>query len=240
MKKNSNFFTIIVLLSSTIFVCIFILLPYYKHSGRQLYTDKKITTTVQSKPTLTIDDYNNWETYESPVHPFSFQHPPLKDYEIYEESGPGFTPGTLGSSLKKTSHPTGLAFNVYVFYTQEFTTIGNRFGDVDAFENGFQYGGVKEVARLSREVNLQKLTQFPDKQVGELVAFNYANGTGYGFTVTDWLKIGFKVNGESKSGMAIKKPLTVVYVTNGQDIYRIGYPTDSIGGQVFSTFKFTK
>lgn len=191
---------------------------------------------VVPSPTNTQD----WVTYQSPIHKFSFQYPQSQDYEIFEDGGMGFTPGKFGSSLSKKTSPGGTIFTVDVFYTPEWTTMGNLYGDVDALEKGFRDGGVVEVARLSREVNLQKEKNIPNKQVGELKTFKFYNGTGYGFTVTGSLNWCFNVNYNCGSGRVVGNSLTVVFVTNGKDIYRIEFPVKSLGEQIFPTFRFTE
>jgi len=191
---------------------------------------------VQPTPIKT----QGWETYQSPIHKFSFQYPQSQDYEIFEDGGMGFTPGKFGSSLSKKSSPGGTIFTVDVFYTPEWTTVGNAYGDVDALEKGFKAGGVEEVAKLSREVNLQKEKNIPNKQVDEMTTFRFYNGTGYGFTVTGSLNWCFNVSYNCGSGRVVESPLTIVYVTNGRDIYRIEFPVNSLGDQIFSTFKFTE
>ena len=181
-----------------------------------------------------------WKTYQSPIHKFSFRYPQSQDYEISEDGGMDFTPGKFGSSLNKKSLPGGSIFTVDVFYTPEWTTLGNDYGDVDALKKGFKAGGVDEVAKLSREVNLQKEKNIPNKQVGEMTTFLFYNGTGYGFTVTGSLNWCFNVNYSCGSGKVVESPLTIVYVTNGKDIYRIEFPVNSLGEQIFSTFRFTE
>ncbi len=219
-------------------VLIVIVVAVVAVSGYFAFVKKSELITQEPTPTPTTQDKTaNWKTYPSPIHNFSFQYPLSQGFEISEDGGMGFTPGKFGSSLNSSS---GSIFTVDVFYTPEFTTLGNIYGDVDALEKGFKTGGVEEIAKLSREVNLQKETNSPNKQVGEIESFHFYNGTGYGFTVTDTFKICFNIGYTCESGGVVDSPLTVVYVTNGQDIYVIKFPVGSLGDQILSTFKLTK
>ena len=208
--------------------------------GYFVFVKKSGPIVQQRTPTPTTQDkIANWKTHHSPIHNFSFQYPQSQDFSISdsEDEGLGSALGKFGSSLDSSS---GSIFTVNVFYTPEWTTLGNAYGDVDALEKGFKTGGVEAVAKLSREVNLQKETNSPNKQVGKIESFHFYNGSGYGFTVTDTFMICYNVGYKCESGWVVKSPLTVVYVTNGQDIYSIKFPVGSLGGQILSTFKFTK
>jgi hypothetical protein len=215
------------------------LVGYSMFYNQKSKTPKEITPDKLINNTGNNTDRSSWATYHSPDHNFSFAYPSERDWLVEENAGHGGALGQFGSAIIGKGANTGEYFVVDVLYTPEWTTVGNRYGDVDSLEEGYRSGGVEKVASLSRQVNLQKKENFPDKQVGELKAFQYENGKGYGFTVTGSFAMCFNVNLNCSSGKVLNLPTTIVYVTNGQDIYKIEFPTSSLGGEIFTTFRFT-
>lgn len=187
------------------------------------------------------DITRSWKTYENPVQHFSFKYPQSDNYVVRAADALSENPEEFGSILVNTDSKGGPLFNVQVIYTPKWSTIGNAYGDVDALEKGFKENGVEEVAKISREINLQKEKNFSKKAVSGVKTYSYGNGTGYGFTVTSTFKECFNTERACGSGWAIQNAeIHAVYVTNGSDIYLITFPVDSAGEQIFSTFKMAE
>ena len=130
-------------------------------------------------------------------------------------------------------------FVVSAYYTSKDNDLAD-YRERDAIEKGFRTGGVKEIAKLSRARDLKDCdAQY--KEISELKAFQFKNGTGYGYIRTGDFYNGFINNYyDFESGKRIYIPQAIVYVAHGNDIYMVVFQVDSIGEQIFSTFRFNE
>lgn len=246
-QKSNNWLTISIVLIAVLALgaASFFAYQYYQLKNSQPIIPPEpypIETKPTPKPTNTIStasaDISSWITYTNPYHKFAFMYPNDLAFEVSEDIGHDPEPGQYGAFVFRNTPPAGEQFNVHVIYTTEWTIIGNLYGDVDVLEAALKSGGIQQVAKLSRDVNLKPRPLFPNKQVGELEEFKYADQTGYGFNVTKTFSRCFNVDHECRSGEVINTPTTFVYVTNGTDVYLIRFENDSIGDQILPTFRF--
>ncbi|MDD5710797.1 MAG: hypothetical protein PHV43_01705 [Candidatus Colwellbacteria bacterium] len=99
-------------------------------------------------------------------------------------------------------------------------------GDASALSKAFSEGGIRGVANTSRETNLGDYNpNIENDFVGALREFNISSGEAWGFEVGGDFTYGFV---STADGTIIETRSYVVFVSNGQSVFRVIVPKDSL------------